>query len=267
MRIGVSSAVMYPQKTEASFKALIEQGFDLFEFFYNCDEEISAPFIDGLNKLKGDAEIVSIHPYTAFAEAVLFFSGYKRRTEESIKKYNRVFKTASSLGVKYFTFHGDRFYGVASDSAFELSVESEKTLSTLADTAKKHGITLCLENVSWCKSRSPVYIKSVADRVENIGFTLDLKQARRAGVDYSEYLKAMGNKLLNIHVSDFDDDYDCILPGSGKFDFLKFKNEILSVGYRGDILIEVYSQCFESTSEIARSKEFLENIFQNITSM
>lgn len=260
MRIGVSSAVMYPEKSETSFKALIEQGFDLFEFFYNCDEEISASFIDELNRLKESAQIVSIHPYTAFAEAVLFFSGYERRTEESIEKYKRVFEMANKLGVKCFTFHGDRIYGNISDSSFVLSEMSEKTLNNLADSAKDFGITLCLENVSWCKSRSSAYIKSVADKVRNIGFTLDLKQARRAGVDYSEYLSVMGNRLMNIHVSDFDENSDCLLPGTGKFDFKKFKSEIERVGYNGDILIEVYSGCFSDVSEVAEAKRFLQNI-------
>ncbi len=260
MRIGVSSAVMYPEKSEKSFKALIEQGFDLFEFFYNCDEEISTPFIDELNRLKGSGEIISIHPYTAFAEAVLFFSGYERRTEESIEKYKRVFHSAQNLGVKYFTFHGDRIYGQIPDSDIVLSDIAAETLAILSDSAKEFGITLCLENVSWCKSKSPTYIKSVAEKVRNIGFTLDLKQARRAGVDYSEYLSVMGNRLMNIHVSDFDDKCDCLLPGTGKFDFKKFREDIKRVGYNGDILIEVYSQCFSDVSEVSKSKHFLENI-------
>ena len=225
--------------------------------YHNCYEEISVPYNERLNTLKDSAKIVSIHPYTAFAEAVMFFSGYERRTEESIEKYKSVFEKAQKLGVKYFTFHGDRIYASGSDELTDIAAE---TFNKLADSAKEFGITLCLENVSWCKSKSPDYIKSVAEKVRNIGFTLDLKQARRAGVDYSEYLSAMGNRLLNIHVSDFDDKCDCLLPGAGKFDFKKFKTDIERIGYNGNLLIEVYSQCFSDVSEISKSKHFLENI-------
>jgi sugar phosphate isomerase/epimerase len=35
-------------------------------------------------------------------------------------------------------------------------------------------------------------------------FTLDIKQARRAGVPLSEYIKASGDDMVNVHVSDYD---------------------------------------------------------------
>jgi len=261
MKIGVSSAVLYPEVSENAIAELVKSGFDTFEFFYNCEEEISQSFIKKVDAIRGDAEIISIHPYTAFAENVLLFSDYKRRTEESIEKYKRVFETASKLGIKFFTLHGERLSGGFKAYGTELSDRSAETLSRLSSTAKQNGITLCLENVSWCKSSSVDYIRAVSDRVRDIGFTLDLKQARRAGVNYCEYIDAMGSKIKNIHVSDYDDNHDCILPGKGKFDFQKFKAEIEEIGYNGDVIIEVYSECFSRVSEIADAKCFLEENF------
>ncbi len=260
MRIGISNAVLYPESSEITIEKLSGAGFDLFEFFYNCDYEATSEFLGEIKSKSNGADFVSIHPYTAFAEGVLFFSACERRTVESIEKYRKVFLAAKELGVSYFTFHGDRFYG-ASAKKYALSEDSEKTLSRLSGVAKECGIRLCLENVSWCKSSSVEYVSDVSERVAEIGFTLDLKQARRAGIDYKEYIKVMGDKLCNIHVSDFDEARDCLLPGKGKFDFYRFREELESIGYKGDILIEVYSQNFSDFSELAKSKEFLEKIF------
>lgn len=259
MRIGISSAVLYPEYSEIAMEKLINSGFDLFEFFYNCDEEISLPFIEKIKNFCDKASFVSIHPYTAFAEGVFFFSAYERRTREAIEKYKNAFRMAKKLGAKYFTLHGDRLFGNASECI--LNDRSAQVLSHLADTAKEEGITLCLENVSWCKSSSPDYIRAVSQNVENIGFTLDLKQARRANIPYEEYIDAMGSKILNIHVSDFDAEHDCLLPGKGIFDFNKFRREIEDIGYGGDLLIEVYSEAFKNTEELAEAKKYLENIF------
>ena len=259
MRIGISSAVLYPEYSEISMEKLTNCGFEVFEFFYNCDEEISLPFIEKMKTFCNKAFFISIHPYTAFAEGVFFFSAYERRTREALEKYKNAFRMANELGVKYFTLHGDRLFGNVSKCI--LTDKAAETLSLLADSAKEEGITLCLENVSWCKSSNPDYIRAVSEKVRNIGFTLDLKQARRANIPYEEYIDAMGSKILNIHVSDFDTEHDCLLPGKGIFDFNKFKKEIEEIGYRGDLLIEVYSEAFGELEELASSKRFLEKIF------
>ena len=71
----------------------------------------------------------------------------------------------------------------------------------------------------------------------------------------------MGSKILNIHVSDFDAERDCLLPGKGVFDFNIFKKEIEKIGYEGDLLIEVYSEAFGELGELASSRRFLEMMF------
>ncbi len=263
MKIGISSAVMYPMQSEQSLEKLSELGFDTFEFFYNCDEEISESFVDKIKSIKKDMNFISVHPYTAFAEAVMFFSGYARRTEESSEKYRQSFKIARKLGASFFTLHGDRAFSGTSDDACPLSDSSAEVLARLAKAAKEEEIKLCLENVSWCKSANISYLKAVSEKVPDIYFTLDLKQARRAGVPYEKYLFAMGGKICNVHVSDYDEASDCILPGEGKFDFKKLKGELSQIGYTGDALIEVYSKSIKSDEQILKSKSFLENIFSS----
>lgn len=259
MKFGISSAVFYPLETEKSIEKLLGLGFDTFEMFYNCDYEISEEFLSKIKKLCGIANIISVHPYTAFAEAVFLFSAYERRTQENLDKYKRVFEASAELGAKFFTLHGDRAPAYIKDSRNIFSGPGAEVLGKLSDAAKSSGITLCLENVSWCNSSKLDYLKAVS-QIENIGFTLDLKQARRAGIPFEDYLDVMGSKLCNIHISDYDEDNDCILPGKGKFDFEKLFKKTKEIGYRGDFLIEVYSSGFSSERELSESKKFLEGV-------
>ena len=260
MKVGISSAVFYPMESEKSFDKLINAGFSTAEFFYNCEYEISEEFTEYLcEKVKsGGMEIVSVHPFTAFAEGVFFFSEYKRRTDEQLKKYEHTFRQMEKLGAKYFTLHGDRAFKGVFDEVCKLSEKDAQTLRTLSALAGKYGVTVCLENVSWCKSANISYIKSVYDAVPEIGFTLDLKQARRAGVSVYDYIDAMGDRIKNIHVSDFDDTSDCLPPGEGRFDFDEFLKKVKEIGYLGDILIEVYSSNFSDEEQLVKSRQFLE---------
>ncbi|MBQ9986277.1 MAG: sugar phosphate isomerase/epimerase [Oscillospiraceae bacterium] len=260
MKIGISSAVFYPLESEKAIEKALRLGFDTFEFFFNCDYEISEEFIELIKEKldRAGARVLSIHPYTAFAESVFLFSEYSRRTDENIRRYAKSFKAAKKLGAKYFTFHGDRLQSGAEKYAF--ADRHCEALKRLAATALDNDIKLCLENVSWCKSSSPEYQCEVAQRVGDIFFTLDLKQARRAGVSVDEYISAMGERIMNLHLSDCDAQNDCLLPGEGEVDYSSFFEKMRKNGYNGDVIIEVYSSNFREEGQLTRSKRFLEDV-------
>lgn len=256
MDIGISSAVFYPMETEKAVDTIINLGFKRIELFINSESEYSDIYINELsNKLtENNVEVVSVHPYTSVIEAMLFFSGYKRRLDESIELYERYFKAAAKLGAKYFIFHGDR-----SLVASKIPGDDYYTVfDRLCDTALKHNILICQENVSWCQSREPEYIFNLRERLgERIGFTLDMKQARRAGVDIDDYASAMGDNLKVIHVSDFNEDNSCLLPGFGKENYQLF----LKKYFEKYLIIEVYSTNYDNIQQIASSKFLLEHHF------
>lgn len=269
MKVGVSSAVFYPLVSEQAIDKVLELGFDTLEFFFNCEYEMSEGFLSVIEEklCEKGARLLSVHPYTAFAEGVFLFSEYKRRCEEYILKYNEYFQRAKKLGARYFTFHGDRAFRGLTDDACTLSPLQCEVLNILSENARRKGITLCLENVSWCKSANISYLKEVSKKVPEIGFTLDLKQARRAGIPVNEYIDVMGDKIMNIHISDFDEQHDCLLPGEGVFDFSDFFRRIKNIGYNGDVITEVYSSNFLEESQLKHSKKFVEGTISQITNV
>ncbi len=264
MKVGISSAVFYPMLVEESILKIAELGFKKIELFFNCDYEMSKDYLSELSRSLSASgiEVVSVHPYTSLVEGVYFFSDYARRTEESIEKYKAYFVAAMSLGARYFTFHGDR--NLSRYTPYDKNcIPNENHLSAilrLAEEADARGITLCLENVSWCKSSNLEYLKTVAENVDKIGFTLDLKQALRAGVSPEEYIDVMGEKIKNVHISDCDDMHDCLLPGEGTRDFRKILNLLQKNSYRGDAIIEVYGSNFDTVRQIEASKTYFERL-------
>ena len=51
MSIGISTACLYPMYTEQALEILLDQGFRLFEIFFNTISELAPDFIARLGKM------------------------------------------------------------------------------------------------------------------------------------------------------------------------------------------------------------------------
>lgn len=269
MEIGISSATFYPMETERAVDQIIALGFQNVEIFLNSECEFEDSFLN-LLKAKLDSSgirVVSIHPYTSAIEGMYFFTEYPRRVEDGIQFYRKYFRAAERLGAQYFTFHGDR--NITGTNRTEIPIERHcEVLSRLAKAAGEYGILVAQENVSWCMSSKPSYIRALRENLGKlIGFTLDLKQAQRTGVPLNEYLDAMGGNLCNIHISDHTETQNCLLPGEGNMDFQDFLGNISRRGYTKSLIIEIYSKNFDDIRQIHSSKLLLDNEILRICSL
>ncbi len=265
MEIGISSATFYPMETERAVSELIQLGFRKTELFLNSESEFDAEYCKQLRKTLDEAgvSVVSVHAYTAAVEGIYFFGDYPRRTADSIEAYRKYFCAAEILGAKYFTFHGDRtLTGKRPINQTPIDRHCE-SLFRLAGAAKEHGILIAQENVSWCTSADPKYIRGLRENLgDTIGYTLDLKQARRAGVPWREYADAMGNRIVNLHISDEHGDRTSILPGAGDFDYIEFYRFLKKIGYTGDSIIEVYRDDYNQFFELVDAKHYVDTILK-----
>ena len=263
MDIGLSTACFYPLETELAVEKLKETGVKKAEVFLNSVSETDSEFCAMLKKRFDDAEIeiVSVHAFVAMHEPFLF-SDYKRRQDDAIEIYKKNINASKILGAKFHTFHGARqemFY-----DGFDYEKFGE-TITFLSDIAGEQGLKLAWENVSWCLSKNPCFIKKVLPHIksEHFGFTLDLKQARRASFNYLEYLGIFKEKLLNIHISDANEKSDCLLPGEGNVDFSAVLREIKRTGYDGDFIIEVYNEAISGMQNLKKSVDFMKGILKS----
>lgn len=257
MRLGISTACFYPQPLEQTIDRIASLGFSAIEIFFNTESEYDPAFLDLLRQKteRSGIEIVSIHPYTSLMEGMLLFSNYERRTQDGFDLYRKYMHAAAQLGAKYLTFHGERF--MSQDTLFDHMERSYAVYHRLCALAEQEGITLTQENVAWCKSRDPEYLRLLTEHVPELCYTLDIKQANRASQHWSHYLEVIGTRLRNVHVNDYDTTHSCLLPGEGSLDYTAFFDALHQHGYDAQLLIEVYSANYSDDQQIQRARELL----------
>lgn len=249
-RIGVSSACFYPLETEKALETAGECCFHTVELFLNSHSELEDSFVDELIAIKEkyNLDIVSVHPFASFAESFYLFSNYERRYTDILPLYDRLFEVTARLGADIFVFHGAKIPGSISDE------EYCKRFAHLIEMGKKYGVRVCQENVVHHRSESPAYLKMMKESIgENFSVVLDIKQAHRAGYTPYEFIDVLGESIIHVHISDRNEEKDCIPPLTGEFDFPKLFREMEKTGYNGKYIIELYYWSYETKEEIVES--------------
>ncbi len=260
MRIGISTACFYPMPLEETLSILKGLRVKIIEVFVNAESEFDPKFYSrfGEDAAKSGLEILSVHPYTSIMEGLLLFSEYRRRTADGLKHYRRYFECAKALGAKFLTFHGEREMGFKdTPERWERKCEVYHRLCALGGS---EGVTLAQENVNWCRSREPEFIKALSRDVPELKYTLDIKQARRAGKDWKSFVDIERERLVNIHINDYSEEKSCLLPGRGGIDYGEFFSYVRGAGYKGDAIIEVYGSDYSEPAELGEAARFLSGI-------
>ena len=259
MDIGLSSASFYPHiNTEDSIGQMKKLNFNCGEIFLNTISEYEEDFIKILNekRIENAFNIYSVHSFSSAFEPYLF-DGYKRRAQDMMKNFTKLCKAASILGATCYTFHGLRY------EPFE-NMNKKRVLdgfNELVYIAHENGIKLAQENVSWCMSSNLEYLKFLKDTCKYpIYFTLDIKQAYKAGISPYKYIEVMGDRIINFHVNDRDEKHICLLPGKGSVNYLDLVNKLHGTGYNGIGIIEVYNENYKNFDELTQAKEFLDSL-------
>lgn len=259
MKIGISSSCLYPMYTEESFRLIASNGVELTEIFFNANCELQPPFIKELCDIKEEYGITvgSIHPTMSLAESFMLFSNYDRRFKEGIDAFKRYGEIAAELGAKYVIMHGGKPNGTMDNHGYF------DRFATVAEAVKQNGATLLQENVVNFRAGSLEALKDMSDYLgDNVNFCLDVKQSIRGGYSPYDVLKLLGGKIKHLHLSDSNEQYDCMLPLDGNFNFKEFLTAAIQNGYTGDAVIEVYRAAFDQPEELFLShKKLLKNIF------
>ncbi len=255
MNIGASSSCFYPLETELSLERLAKAGIRTTEIFFNSPSELENDFLKKLCSLRNEygMEIVAVHPFMSFSEGFNFFSEYYRRFEDSLEYYKRFFEAAATLGAKYFVLHGAKGERVIPDE------EYVRRLSLFIEEGKHFGVAVTHENVVHYAGEKPEFMLRLQSLLgSDFRMTLDLKQARRAGVDPFEFACALGKSIVHVHVSDERQGEKCAAPdGKGNFDFSRFFSLMNSLGYDGAYMVELYRRDFTDEKHIRKCVDYL----------
>lgn len=262
MEIGASSACFYPMETEKSFQLLAERGFRNIEIFLNAPCETKPYFVKELKNIKDSysVNILALHPYESFGEGYNFFSNYYRRYLDACENYKRFFSAAAELGANYVIMHGAKH---SADVCDEVYAERFTKLNEIAMT---FGCFMAHENVVNFSGERPEFMALLKEYgKENFKMVLDVKQARKANVLPIEYIKAAGENLVHVHLSDCNEESLCAPPSEkGFFDFAELFTQLESINYKGKYIIELYSNGFKDVEDIINSAKYLERVQQNL---
>lgn len=261
MKIGVSTASLYPLHAEDAFEELAALGIKTAELFANSSTEARDP-VAGLiaeTMKRSGMEVVSLHPFSSPMESVYLFSEYDRRIAEMLEMYREFFGTMRRLGARFFVLHGAI---LSSGCPPEHYVRQFRLLSEAAD---EFGVTVAQENVSYCLSGKLEFLEMMKRELgSRAKFVLDLKQCRRSGEDPFDYIKALGGSIVHLHISDGSGDQDCLPVGAGSFDFRRLMKEMSAEGYDGVYMIELYRRNYDTFSQLRESADRLTDIAQSL---
>lgn len=258
MNLGVSSSCLYPLLTEKSLEFLGKNGIKTTELFFNATSELSKVFVAELKKIKDfyGMSIDSVHPTMSLAESFMLFSAYDRRKEEGLESFKRYGEICYELGAKYIILHGGKPNGILSDAEyFERFLE-------ISAVAKQNGGILLQENVAKFRAGNIDFLKKMNEYLgENAAFCLDVKQCIRGGYSPFDALSLLKTGVKHLHLSDHNENKDCLLPLKGNFDFYGFLLTAQKLGFGGTAVIEVYKDAYLSEEDLLSSFESLKNVY------
>ena len=258
MRVGVTTACCYSvMETEDAVVDLQKYGVPCCEVFLETFTEYDPEFGKLIRGRLGGMEAVSIHCRTQHFDAD-FLGRSERQRKDGYFWLNRALDAGREIGAKIWVYHGPMVIRGKNRPIKHWAAD----LNRANELAMRRGLRLCWETVSWCAINSPGRVREAAEHCPDIGFVLDIKQVIETGFGTGEYIAAMGSRLKHVHALDYDANGNYALPGRGITDFAKLRDELLEVGYDGDIILEPYSEQAANEANMRASLDYLRGIFE-----
>ena len=270
MEVGVSTASIFNKAMVEDIPAMLSpMGVRTIEVFLNTYSEYRPDFVGLLRQRIDDAglTVYSVHPMSNQFEAQLF-SIHPRQKADAFAVYREALNAGRILGATHYVMHGSPHLG---GTAKNLEMERiTPVFAELLDIAAEYGITLCLENVSWCFFHAPAFGAELRARLQDhrLKFVLDIKQAVRSREDPFAFVEAVGEDMENWHLCDyaFDENGKLSLkmPGKGQCDFLALGKAMAEKGYRGPAFVEVYSDMYSDLEALKASFQFARSVLSTL---
>lgn len=256
MQVGLSTASYFSRcMTEDALTAIVKSGVPVCEVFLNTFSEYVPSFVKGLRARLDGTRVHAIHAMSAQYEPQLF-SINKRQKDDAFGMLHKVLDAACTLGAGVYVMHGPLLLMGAAKN-LELGRVTD-VANEVAECCARRGVRLGWENVSYCvfnEPEFPCWIEKYGLH-DNLGFTLDIKQAARRFHDPAAYLDAIGKRIANVHVCDYrmeDGRLRLEMPTRGGFDFMLLMETLKRLGYGGPLLVEVYSDMYDDEAALNES--------------
>lgn len=179
MKIGLSTAAFYGKwEVEEAAALLGRYGAECAEVFLQTRSEYAREFARLVRKNLNGVPCTSVHPFgTAFENE--FFARSTRQRADALDTFRHALDAAAELGAHLYVYHG-RYSPARIELPFEPQRNAE-ILTLMQEEAARRDIRVAWENVCWCQLTTPKRVSEMRKLLPEIRFTLDIKQAMRAG--------------------------------------------------------------------------------------
>ena len=265
MLLGISTASLNGKLcTEDALKWIGDIGADCAEVFLTTYSEYRPAFCEKLLKARelNGIKVSSMHTLNTQFEGQLFSSS-KRQRDDAFEIFTNVLDIGKELGAQNYVLHGPaqiKYTRYNTDYARFASVTDE-----LDCLCGQRNMRLTWENVHWAHYNHPDFINRLMQKTtRKVHTTLDIKQAMQSGVDYTLYLDQMKDRLVNVHLCDFDSEGMLYLPLEGTFDFEGLFTKVKEINPDACIVIEVYDRSFTTLEQLKKCYFDLKNLLSNV---
>lgn len=223
--------------SEQGFLSMKEQGIEAIEISLRSYDDFDYKKVKE-NADKYGVKLWSLHlPFMPFSE--IDPSSLDRMVKfRTIRKFGEIIEKGSEIGIDKFIIHPS---GEPIEDKYreERMLSSMSSLYRLADLADAEGSVICVENLPrTCLGRDSKEIKKLAAVNSKLKVCFDTNHLLKE--DIGEFIKNVGNKIVTVHVSDYDfKDEKHWLPGEGDINWQKLYNDLLAAGYKGMWLYEL----------------------------
>ncbi len=258
MRIGLSTAAFYGRyETEEAAAFIAGLPVACAEAFLQTPSEYT---VDFANLVRGNLRGIpctSVHPLgTSFENGM--FSRSARQRQDAFDTFRRVLDAGQALGAGMYVYHGRHTPQLR---ALDFNMEANaNVLTVMMDEARARGMVIAWENVFWCQLTTPQRVRQARAMLPDVRFTLDIKQAMKAGADPLEMARAMSGAILNVHICDWDEGGKLCLPGEGCFDFAALFDVLRASGCGGPVILEPYLALIKSDAALTASIEYIRRV-------
>jgi len=244
LRLALSSGAFYPRVlTEDVLIEAARLDIEEVELLLQTAGEYEPAFIRTVAQNAASAG-VRVHAIHTFHALHPFFTAYARRTEEARQRFVQAVEAAQTLGAQAVIWHGATREEAREADGWERFLTVTADLAGLCHAA---GVTLAIENVSWCVVATVRETRALAARLPDlgppgsVGFAFDPFQAAEAGANPFMVLAAMEGHIVDVHLSDRRDHDPArrhLPPGDGDLPWPALLRAIANSGYDGPLVIE-----------------------------
>lgn len=238
-RIGLSTTGK--DINDSLFEAYRKYGMEYMEVSTDFQIYNNHDWKDFKNKAnRHGINIWSFHlPFKPFDIIDLSSSNIDMR-RKSVEYYTELIKKIADIGVDKFVLHSGGKVTRRSQSEVDERIKCAKeSYAALAEIAYHEGAVVAVENLPpVCVGKDVGEVKELISADPRLRVCFDTNHLLPG--DPCEFIRALGDKIITLHVSDYDLVNECHwLPGEGKNDWYAIYDALKEIGYNGIWMYEV----------------------------